>query len=276
MDHFLDIDNEDRNNIPEGQENGFQQQIQQLLQLMAGALPQAFQNNQIREMNVVTCFACQQPGHVSWECPNINNNRRHGQPTNEDEGRRHEGREGNDIGSRPTVDEVEVETVYLGEVKEKKDINLGPLTNEQEKQMRLLLERYKDTFIEDSGHGLPIKQKFYPTSKPEHEFISTEIHRMQKAGIIRPSTSPWASPIVLVRKKNGIFRFCVDFRKLNKWVLANRDAPTGSRKNGLYFVIWFVRVQCDALRAHKCACIVSKTYGSGITGHSLEIRISIH
>ncbi|CAG8821848.1 17968_t:CDS:1, partial [Racocetra persica] len=52
--------------------------------------------------------------------------------------------------------------------------------------------------------GPPIKQKFYPTSRPEHDFIKTEIQRMEEAGIIRTSSSSWALPIVLVKKKNGI------------------------------------------------------------------------
>ena len=49
-----------------------------------------------------------------------------------------------------------------------------------------------------------------------------QISEMLDQGIISPSTSPWASPIVLVRKKSGELRFCIDYRKLNQ--ITRKDA----------------------------------------------------
>ena len=52
--------------------------------------------------------------------------------------------------------------------------------------------------------------------------VKRELDEMLASGVIRPSTSPWASLIALVEKKDGRVRFCVDFRKLNQ--VASFDA----------------------------------------------------
>ena len=69
----------------------------------------------------------------------------------------------------------------------------------------------------DTGDALPIKQRPYRTSPKCKQEIDRQVEDMLQKEIIRESVSPWSSPVVLslVKKKNGSFRFCVDFRKVN-------------------------------------------------------------
>ena len=57
---------------------------------------------------------------------------------------------------------------------------------------------------------------------PQRDEIKRLLAEMQEKDIITPSKSPWASPIVLVPKKDGSVRFCVDYRKVNE--LTHKDA----------------------------------------------------
>ncbi|UYV79843.1 hypothetical protein LAZ67_18000901 [Cordylochernes scorpioides] len=59
-------------------------------------------------------------------------------------------------------------------------------------------------------------QRPYRVSPAERRVIQSEVEKMMETKIIRPSSSPWASPVILVRKKDGSLRFCVDYRRLNK------------------------------------------------------------
>ncbi|UYV80952.1 K02A2.6-like [Cordylochernes scorpioides] len=68
----------------------------------------------------------------------------------------------------------------------------------------------------DTGDHAPIKQRPYRVSPRERSIIQTEVDNMLKLEIIQPSDSPWSSPVVLVEKKDGTWRFCVDYRRLNK------------------------------------------------------------
>ena len=68
--------------------------------------------------------------------------------------------------------------------------------------------------INTGGHR-PIRQQPNCTPIARRDAIKRLVDQMQQQGIVRPSRSPWASPVVLVPKRDDSLRFCVDNRKLN-------------------------------------------------------------
>ncbi len=66
-----------------------------------------------------------------------------------------------------------------------------------------------------TGDSTPIRQPPRRLPPIKQEAANKAIQEMLDQGLIEPASSPWASPIVLARKKDGSWRFCVDYRKLN-------------------------------------------------------------
>ena len=104
------------------------------------------------------------------------------------------------------------------------------LTPDQESEFKQLLREFTDLFAKDitqlgrtdlAMHKIytedipPISSRPYLVSITEQAFINKEVQRILDNKLIKDSTSPWASPVVLVMKKNEKKRFCVDYRKLN-------------------------------------------------------------
>ena len=67
----------------------------------------------------------------------------------------------------------------------------------------------------DTGQAEPQKQGVRSMLYVVCQEVSQQLETMQKSWVIQPSCSPWASLVVMVRKNNGSYCFCVDYRKLN-------------------------------------------------------------
>ncbi|KAJ0715767.1 putative nucleotidyltransferase, Ribonuclease H [Helianthus annuus] len=68
----------------------------------------------------------------------------------------------------------------------------------------------------------PIARAPYRLAPSELEELSTQLQELLDKGFIRPSSSPWGAPVLFVKKKDGTFRMCIDYRELNKVTVKNR------------------------------------------------------
>ena len=110
------------------------------------------------------------------------------------------------------------------------NIDSSRLNTDQKQRLDKLLKDYDDVFAYtsdqlgrcslvkhkiDTGNHPPIRLRSYRTSPAYREEIDEQINDMLDNGVISPSVSPWAAPVVLVKKSDGTMRFCVDYRKIN-------------------------------------------------------------
>ncbi|GJT12163.1 putative reverse transcriptase domain-containing protein, partial [Tanacetum coccineum] len=68
----------------------------------------------------------------------------------------------------------------------------------------------------------PVARAPYRLAPSELQELSTQLQELSDKGFIRPSSSPWGAPLLFVKKKDGSFRMCIDYRELNKLTVKNR------------------------------------------------------
>lgn len=132
--------------------------------------------------------------------------------------------------ARPTV--AKVQQVQGGEVAEICGTIVGNDAPEDVKrQLQTMVLEYQEVFassmrdlsrtalaefaIEEVSGSRPVQSRPYRLSLAERGALAKIIEQMQDAGMIEPSASPYASPVLLVRKKNGDWRLVIDYRRLN-------------------------------------------------------------
>jgi hypothetical protein len=129
------------------------------------------------------------------------------------------------------------ETILVAIAKTKEDVERR---QEIPTKMKNVLAKYRDVLPKDLPGGLPpnrsidhkielVDPRSEPPSKPVYRLSPIELEEMRKQltelqakGFIRPSISPYGSPVLFATKKNGKLRMCIDYRALNKLTIKNR------------------------------------------------------
>ncbi|GKG00411.1 hypothetical protein Tco_0302101, partial [Tanacetum coccineum] len=75
--------------------------------------------------------------------------------------------------------------------------------------------------IELSPGATPIAKSPYHLTPSELEELSRQLKELQDKGFIRPSSLPWGVPVLFVKKKDGSFRMCINYRESNKLTVKN-------------------------------------------------------
>nr|GFA19151.1 putative reverse transcriptase domain-containing protein [Tanacetum cinerariifolium] len=110
--------------------------------------------------------------------------------------------------------------------------------NEEKLEDIPVVREFPDVFSEDlSGlppsrevefridliHGaMPVVKSPYYLAPTEMKKLANQLKELQDKGFIRPSSLPWGAPVLFVKKKDGSFRMCIDYRELNKLTIKNR------------------------------------------------------
>ncbi|MCO5587665.1 hypothetical protein L7F22_041616 [Adiantum nelumboides] len=112
--------------------------------------------------------------------------------------------------------------------------------SQEDLELSKFLNQFQDVFIDDIPGELPPKQGDddhafdlilgssppdkppYKVSQAQQEEIMRQVNELVEKGMVRPSSSPFCSPILLVHKKDGTYRMCVNYRALNKITIKNK------------------------------------------------------
>jgi hypothetical protein len=83
-------------------------------------------------------------------------------------------------------------------------------------------ERKVEFAIDLKPETTPISKRAYKVSGPKLVELKKQINELLEKGYIRPSTLPWAAPVLFVEKKDGTKRSCIDYRALNEVTIKNK------------------------------------------------------
>ncbi|MCO5572400.1 hypothetical protein L7F22_026154 [Adiantum nelumboides] len=98
---------------------------------------------------------------------------------------------------------------------------------QEDLELSKFLNQFQDVFIDDHAIELilgssPPNKPPYRVSQAQQEEIMRQVNELVEKGMVRPSSSPFCSPVLLVHKKDGTYRMCVNYRALNRITIKNK------------------------------------------------------
>ncbi|GJX02517.1 putative reverse transcriptase domain-containing protein [Tanacetum coccineum] len=150
---------------------------------------------------------------------------------------------------------------YAIEIADGKSVEVGRLS--KNKAVIVCHEKVVEIPIKEGGilrvHGERIWKatKALMNAKVDDKLSSTAATKLQDKGFIGPSHSPWGAPVLFVKKKDGSFRMCIDYRELNKLTVKNRyplpriDDLFDQLQGACYFSKIDLRSGYHQLRVHE-------------------------
>ncbi|GJS52370.1 putative reverse transcriptase domain-containing protein [Tanacetum coccineum] len=186
------------------------------------------------------CFECGAQGHFKRNCPKLNNNDRGNQAGITRASQRSKYNAVIDCAKKIVRIPSESEILIVRSDGCSKGHRTRLKTIREEATFRLfpIDKRFPEVFPEDLP-GLPPTRQVefqidlvpgaapvawapYRLAPSEMKELFEQLKELSDKGFIRPSSSPWGAPVLFVKKKDGSFRMCIDYRELNKLTVKNR------------------------------------------------------